>query len=147
MNFEADSNTIQGLLTSPRSYNIPRFQRDFSWEKSNYNEFLNDMLGQIQFINDNFEGSQYFLGNMLFLGGKTSEVVAIIDGQQRLTTVTILLASLRDSLSSLGDEAKDYAETTQEYLIKKIDGSPKRKIQTYSSYPYFTQTIQDFHTS
>ncbi|PAK30575.1 hypothetical protein CJ467_09690, partial [Bacillus velezensis] len=68
MNFEAMSDNIRGLFTATRTYKIPRFQRDFSWDQNNYNEFLNDMLSQISFNPDTakFETSQYFLGNMLF---------------------------------------------------------------------------------
>ncbi|MDG4953094.1 DUF262 domain-containing protein [Actinobacillus equuli] len=148
MNFNAENSTIKGLLSNPRSYQIPRFQRDFSWDKSNYNEFLTDMLGQIKVDNDVFHTSQYYLGNMLFLGENNSKFVEVIDGQQRLTTITILLAAIRNKLFDTKDEqAKEYANTIQnEYLVKKIDGQPQRKIQTYSSYPYFTQTIQDYYT-
>lgn len=159
MNFEAMSDNIRGLLTATRAYKIPRFQRDFSWDQNNYNEFLNDMLSQISF-NPNttkFETSQYFLGNMLFLGEKDKDLVEVVDGQQRLTTATILLAAIRNSLYAVKDQsiystkkieaARDYADTVQnEYLIKRIDGYPQRKVQTTSSYPYFTQTIQDYHT-
>ncbi|GEK34510.1 DUF262 domain-containing protein [Kurthia sibirica] len=159
MNFDAMSDNIRGLLTATRTYRIPRFQRDFSWDQNNYNEFLKDMLSQISFNpkTSKFETSQYFLGNMLFLGEKDTDLVEVVDGQQRLTTATILLAALRNSLYGVNDPtmyssdqiaaAHDYADTVQsEYLIKKIDGSPQRKIQTTSSYPYFTQTIQDYHT-
>lgn len=159
MNFEATSNNIKGVFTATRRYRIPRFQRDFSWEQSNYNEFLTDMLSQITFNTETnkFENSQYFLGNMLFLGRKESDLVEVIDGQQRITTITILLAALRDTLYKLSEIesneeeyrklAKSYADTIQdEYLIKRIDGEPQRKVETTSSFPYFTQTIQDYQT-
>ncbi|MGX8792704.1 DUF262 domain-containing protein [Oceanobacillus sp. M60] len=151
MDFDARSNSIKGLLTATRLYRIPRFQRDFSWEQNNYDEFLNDMLFQINFTDSKFKASQYYLGNMLFLGEKDEDFVEVIDGQQRLTTITILLAALRNTLFSISTEKDDsahaYAETIQnEYLIKKIDGENKRKLHTMSSYPYFTQTIQDYKT-
>lgn len=151
MNFEATSNTIKGLFGGTRVYQIPRFQRDFSWDKKNYEEFFEDMLSQILF-NDNFSTSEYYLGNMLFLGEKNKELVEVIDGQQRLTTITILLAALRNTLFSISKKEEDissaYAETIQtEYLIKKIDGKPQRKLETSTSYPYFTQTIQDYETA
>ncbi|MEG7841779.1 DUF262 domain-containing protein [Bacillus mobilis] len=161
MNFEAISDNIKGLFTSTRVYQIPRFQREFSWEQTNYNEFLNDMLSQITYNQETntFEDSQYFLGNMLFLGRKESELVEVVDGQQRITSITILLAALRNTLFNVSksdsdlytqdqkNAAHNYAETIQqEYLIKKIDGTPQRKVETTSSFPYFTQTIQDYET-
>lgn len=157
MNFDATGDNIRGLLTATRSYIVPRFQRDFSWDQNNYRELLDDLLTQIKYEDDpnsdsiTFETSHYYLGNMIFLGTRDKGSVEIIDGQQRLTTGTILLAAIRDSLFSTSevtdDLAYNYAETTQnEYLVKKIDGTPARKLKTTSSYPYFTQTIQRYNT-
>ncbi|HHE8780480.1 TPA: DUF262 domain-containing protein, partial [Haemophilus influenzae] len=148
MNFTSEGGSILSLLNHPRIYKIPRFQREFSWDKGNYKEFLDDMLEQITFSNNKFSTSQYYLGNMLFLGENNNFSVEVVDGQQRLTTITILLAVIRDYLFELNsDKSKAVAETTQEYLVKIIDGEAQRKIQTVSSYPYFTQTIQDYHTA
>lgn len=157
MNFDATGDNIRGLLTATRSYIVPRFQRDFSWDQNNYRELLDDLLTQITFEDDpnkdsiTFKTSHYYLGNMIFLGTRDRNSVEIIDGQQRLTTGTILLAAIRDSLFSISasndDLAFNYAETTQnEYLVKKIDGTPARKLKTTSSYPYFTQTIQHYNS-
>lgn len=149
MKFDARSENFRGVLTAARFYRIPRFQRDFSWDESNYHEFLFDLVSQIKTENNEYVATQYFFGNMLFLGEKEGESVEVVDGQQRLTTATILLAALRNTLYDTGDKkAKDYADTIQkDYLVKKIDGEPQRKLQTTSSYPYFTQTIQDHKTS
>jgi hypothetical protein len=149
VNFEARGSTIKAILTAARVYEIPRFQRDFSWDKKNYDEFLNDMLAQISFEGSQFKNSQYYLGSMLFFGEVNSDKVEVVDGQQRLTTITILFAALRNSLFDASqreqDEPYHYAATIQnEYLIKNIDGKPHRKLQTKTSYPYFTQTIQDY---
>lgn len=159
MGFEAVSENIRGLLSANKIYHIPRFQREFSWEVKNYKEILNDMLYQISVVKEGnltLATSQYFLGNMLFLGGKEKAEVAVVDGQQRLTTLTILLAAIRNKLYEINADknetpeikklAKAYGDTTQEYLIKRVDGEPKRIIQTSSTYPYFTQTIQDYDT-
>lgn len=151
MNFDADRDSIKGLLGTTRTYEIPRFQRDFSWETRHYSDFFYDMLSQLRFNDSKFETSQYYLGNMLFLGNKDDASVEVIDGQQRLTTTTILLAAIRDALFDIseteGDDAYEYANTIQsEYIVKKVDGKPQRKLKTKTSYPYFTQTIQDYAT-
>lgn len=148
LNFDASGDTFKGLLTSTRYYIIPRFQREFSWEKNNYKEFLDDIISQIKYENEKFFTNKYYLGNMIFLGTRDKESVQVIDGQQRLTTGTILLAALRNSLYEISedknDNAMNYAETIQkEYLVKKIDGTPQRKLETTTSFPYFAETIQD----
>jgi uncharacterized protein with ParB-like and HNH nuclease domain len=149
MKFDARSENFRGLLTAARYYKIPRFQRNFSWDRKNYKDFLFDLIDQIKNEDNKFIATQYFFGNMLFLGEKEAESVEVVDGQQRLTTATILLAALRNTLYDTNDQkAKDYADTIQkDYLVKKIDGEPQRKLQTTTSYPYFTQTIQDHETS
>lgn len=159
MGFQALSESIRDLLKGSRVYHVPRFQREFSWERRNHKELLNDMISQIS-IHDEKEytlnPSQYFLGNMLFLGDKDAPEVEVIDGQQRLTTLTILLAAIRNKLYEISDDStedenvknrsKDYADTTQEYLIKKTDGKAKKIIQASATYPFFTQTIQDYES-
>lgn len=149
MKFDARSENFRGLLSAVRNYKIPRFQRDFSWEDTNYRDFLFDLISQIKTEDNELVTTQYFFGNMLFLGEKEADSVEVVDGQQRLTTATILLAALRNTLYDIDDQkARDYADTIQkDYLVKKIDGEPQRKLQTASSYPYFTQTIQDHETS
>lgn len=149
MNFDATGDTFRGLLTATRVYQIPRFQRDFSWEKSNNEEFLDDLVGQVRYDNEkkSFDYRKYYLGNMIFLGTKDKDSVKVIDGQQRLTSGTILLAALRDSFKEISeikdDIAWNYADTIQsEYLVKKIDGYPQRKLETTTTFPYFAETIQ-----
>lgn len=148
MKFDASGETIKGLLGSTRIYEIPRFQRDFSWEKYNYEELLRDLQKQIKIKIDNgridFKTSGYYLGNMIFLGEKDKNRVKIIDGQQRLTTGTILLAAIRENLlETNNNQAKKYADTIQKkYIAEEIDGELQRKLES-SAYPYFAQTIQN----
>lgn len=82
---------------------------------------------------------------MILLGKSNDNTVEVIDGQQRITTITILLAALRNSLKSLKDkEANDIADMIQSnYIVKKIDGVANRVLETNSSYPFFANHIQD----
>lgn len=145
MGFEAQGKTVMSLINSHRTFSIPRFQRDFSWDKHNYDEFYRDILNQLSFTNNEIEVEKYFLGNMIFLGSKDEKIVEVIDGQQRLTTITIVLAAIRNKLLSIDSkEAKDIANTTQnEYIIKSIDGQTYRRLEPKTSFPYFANTIQD----
>ena len=68
-------------------YEIPRFQRPYSWTAENLEDFLRDV------VDDNDDG--YFIGPMVaYKTGKDKS--AIVDGQQRITTVTLTLCGLRD---------------------------------------------------
>lgn len=84
-------------------YLIPRFQRPYSWTLDNVGDFWTDTMQS---------GSpDYFIGSVIVYETgdvkeqrRSSPQYAIVDGQQRLTTITILLAAIRDSLRGLGDD-------------------------------------------
>ena len=77
---------------------IPLFQRPYSWKKVNWQTLWDDMLVQY----DMDEKSAHFMGTIVSVPARSVPVgvskYLIIDGQQRLTTLSLLLAALRDSV-------------------------------------------------
>lgn len=73
-------------------YRIPRFQRPYSWERSNVEEFWNDAIVENE--------SDYFIGNFVVYADKNA--FGVVDGQQRLTTITLLLCALRNAFKAEG---------------------------------------------
>lgn len=77
---------------------IPLFQRPYSWRLPNWKTLWDDVLVQY----DSDEKSAHFMGTIVSVPARSVPVgvskYLIIDGQQRLTTVSILLAALRDTL-------------------------------------------------
>lgn len=70
---------------------IPRFQRPYDWDRDNLTEFWNDLKDRTD--------PDYFMGSMVVFGDqKERNLLSIVDGQQRITTITIMLAILRNSL-------------------------------------------------
>lgn len=145
MKFEATGKAIRSLLSEHDQLIIPRFQRDFSWDKHNYEELLDDLLSQITYKDGKYIESSYFLGNMIFLGGRSEKSLEVIDGQQRLTTITILLAAIRNTLHNTENNfAEEIAKTIQDYyIIKNNYGEVRRRLEPKSSFPYFGNIIQD----
>ncbi len=124
---------IAGLL-GRAWYAIPRFQRPFGWDNENIDDFLEDVVQR--------GGEDYFIGSMVvYEDGKTT--YAVVDGQQRLTTITLMLCALRDAFDELGNT--DSAEGLQG-LIERRDLQAKLKfiLQTPSGYPYFQDVIQRY---
>ena len=76
--------TIGSILNiKNKQYEIPRFQREYSWEKKHYKEFLEDMISNISVNEDSLIVNQYFMGTMLFVGDKdrpTKDPVYVVDG-------------------------------------------------------------------
>lgn len=124
---------------------IPRFQRDYSWEKKNCEEFLDDILKGLACKDGKLETSSYFLGTMLFIGNfdeKNNKEIQVVDGQQRITTITILFSAISDIFREKGENK--LSELIFDYIMTSDDdGNPVRIIKSESSYPYFSFFIQD----
>ena len=135
MKIESTDQDIRTLLSSGY-YKIPRFQRPYSWERENIEEFWDDIIRESPI--------DYFIGSMVVFktGG---HYYGVVDGQQRLTTITILLCVLRNSLEKLN--FKDYAEGINGLIERKnIDNIPEFILTPESSYPFFQDHIQKWGT-
>ncbi|GHR61628.1 hypothetical protein VN1266_11620 [Helicobacter pylori] len=98
---------------------IPIYQRLYSWEKEQCKQLWDDIIE----IGGNDKMDGHFIGSILYvLDGIThsNNVLLIIDGQQRLTTITLLLTALRNHLSDKRKEIEDH------YLINSDKDGDKR---------------------
>ena len=115
--FTAKPLALGSLLSAPYAFQVPSFQRPFSWTTKEAGQLLDDLTVALdeRGDGDHVGGDGYFLGAMLltepppavplFPAAGTARRHDIIDGQQRLVTVTILLAVLRDVLAQRGTPA------------------------------------------
>ena len=97
----SDAKTINDLLRE--KYTLDYYQREYRWQKNQVTDLIDDLTSK--FFNNYQEGDQrnqvesydhYFLGSMIV--SKTKARWFIVDGQQRLTTLTLLLIKLRQLL-------------------------------------------------
>ena len=145
MNIKPADKTIKALLKSGRQFMIPRFQRDYSWEKKNCEEFLDDIIKCLKCKDGKLETTSYFLGTMLFIGNfdeKSDKEIQVVDGQQRITTITILFSVISDIFREKGED--NLSKLIFSYIMTSDDdGNEVRIIKSESSYPYFSYYIQD----
>jgi uncharacterized protein with ParB-like and HNH nuclease domain len=130
MKIESRDQSIGDLLTSGY-YVIPRFQRPYSWDSENISDFWADTI--VNRANDYFIGSMvvYTLGERKF---------GVVDGQQRLTTIMILLSVVRDRLEERG--FKDQADGLHKLIEREnIENQKEFVLQTQTSYPYFQDRV------
>jgi hypothetical protein len=80
------------LFTAEFDFAIPDYQRPYSWGKDETLQLLDDLAGAL----DRDVDEPYFLGSIVLVKEKGVPSSEVIDGQQRLTTLTILFAVLRD---------------------------------------------------
>jgi uncharacterized protein with ParB-like and HNH nuclease domain len=115
-------------------YRIPRFQRPYSWERENIEDFWNDtILGA---------DIDYFIGSMVVFKER-SGTFGVVDGQQRLTTITMILAAIRNVFQQ---ERLQPLALGIHRLIERadIDNKDQYILQTETSYPYLQEYIQKF---
>ena len=86
------------------------------------------------------EPGGYFIGSMVVYI-ESDDCYGLVDGQQRLTTITILLAAIRNELRALSEE--DEAKGVQTLIERKdLSNQERFVLETETSYPYLQGQIQ-----
>lgn len=114
MELNAFPRTVQDILAAQKIYTIPRFQREYSWEKEELLVLWADILGALEYKDNVLSSSDYFIGSLVLVGNDHSEELEVVDGQQRLTTISIILVALEKAFLSAGD--KGVAEGARNYF-------------------------------
>jgi len=96
MNFNTSNQTLRQLLGNGLLYRVPPFQRDYSWTDEEWDDLWQDILGL--FAEDG--ETAHYMG-YLVLQSSNNKQFDIIDGQQRLTTISILILAALDHLQKL----------------------------------------------
>ena len=132
VNIKPIDRTIRQLLESG-FYKIPRFQRPYSWERTHVEDFWDDAVVS--------EDLDYFIGSfVMYPNSKDSNTLMMVDGQQRLTTITILLAVIRNAFDVIGDS--ELARGIQKRIeTEDIDNKRMYILQSETSYPYLQEHI------
>jgi len=115
---------IKDIFCDKFLFSIPLYQRPYDWEEEETGELLEDLLGCLE-SSSSEELNPYFLGSIVLIKHEDSPEAQIIDGQQRLTTLTILLAVLREVISD-----KEYTDELREFIYQK----GRKLTQTPNSY-------------
>ena len=84
--------TLGELITTPTGFRLPWFQRAYSWRTEQVARLLGDMIEAIA----GGEGEEFLLGTLMLAEVPGRDRLAIVDGHQRIMTLTILAAVLRD---------------------------------------------------
>ncbi|MFT2678321.1 DUF262 domain-containing protein [Helicobacter pylori] len=121
---EADKNTLLKFIKGNQKNQlvIPIYQRLYSWEKEQCKQLWDDIIK----IGGNDKMDGHFIGSILYVLDRithSNNALFIIDGQQRLTTITLLLIALRNHWSDKRKEIED------NYLINSDkDGDKKFRL-------------------
>lgn len=138
--FKAEERTVREILSKKEVlFQIPRNQRDYVWEDKQWKELGNDILDCIEYVDDKFINNEYFIGSCVFEKHKKN-VEYIVDGQQRLTTLTIILSVLYDIFEELNHTK--VLEGIYSYLYKtNDDGEQYLSIKNENLEPYYSEVV------
>lgn len=142
MNLSAYPRTIKDILTLNRKYVIPRFQREYSWTKLELNTFWDDIIHQINITKSVLGTNDYFIGALVLVGDDSKdEIFNVVDGQQRLTTITILFSALTQILKDIDD---GLSKSCYSYVEGKDgDFKPFFKLENENPKPFLQRRIQN----
>lgn len=127
MEFRTKDLRLEQVFTDKNMYEVPNFQRDFSWQEKQYDDFILDVKKSVRLsfnesnnkIEFNTEEVDYFFGTILLVGDGTKPNVEkpykVIDGQQRLTTMTLFLACIKDIIDEYNEDKDSEDKYAHEY--------------------------------
>lgn len=153
------SRTFEEMFKHPVRYEIPFFQRNYAWDRPQWKQLdddieeqiLKDVLGKIkdegkevntEIIRDYLYDYEHFFGAIVVLEKPNADPALkcfhVIDGQQRITTVYLLIAVVVEQLkrkSDLSEKAKEYINALEGLLKNQINtsGDDYKKLKVFSN--------------
>lgn len=109
---KATHTDLTKLISNPVQYYVPIFQRKYSWERKNCIKLLSDIIR----VAKDESRPCHFIGSIIYLAKNDSQHASaikeylIIDGQQRLTTLSILLLALSDYTRKMITDKEEYSK-------------------------------------
>lgn len=126
--------TLKALIQGEKQFRVPIWQRQYTWRKSQHQQLWNDILGQYALLREEISPSAagHFLGSFVLSPVDPTasgvQTFLVVDGQQRLTTLMLVLCALRDA--SAVDDAKAVERFNKLYLVNEFQaGEPYYRLQ------------------
>jgi alkylated DNA nucleotide flippase Atl1 len=104
-----------------QQFQVPLYQRTYSWSEKQLEQLWSDILEQADLLSTGGDGSTHFLGSVVLAPSPLNEATfprwLVVDGQQRLTTLSLALAAIRDHREAM--EPEEAERIGEDYLINK----------------------------
>lgn len=141
----SDPFSVSRLFEETYPLVIPRWQRDYSWEPDDqvkvFLEDLTEFFEEARHVRHRY----YLLGQVIVVGNDSDEF-EVVDGQQRMTTLFLLLTALHNSLSSQFDP-QNTAEATTFTSLHKCIADDSSRVRLQSPFQEGTQVLQHLFSS
>jgi Protein of unknown function DUF262/Protein of unknown function (DUF1524) len=141
MKIEAHECPIGDVLSDRFRFTIPLYQRPYAWTTDEAGEMLEDLLTAALSEASLADTDPYFLGSVVLVKDELSADAEVIDGQQRLTTLTILLSVIRDFLPDQYAASIEGRIFQQGDPIKQTVDQPRLRLRAQDQW-FFENHIQ-----
>lgn len=111
--FDTKTTGFQELIGNGKKYIIPEFQRDFSWKEEHWEDLWQDL---VDIYEDKEE--QHYMGAIVLQNTDNNKTFIVVDGQQRITTLSLFILSIAKSLKDLIENKVDVKNNEERF--KKI---------------------------
>lgn len=131
---KAMETSLAGVLEGKKQYQVPLYQRVYSWGTKQLDQLWDDVV-ELAATRREEPRANHFIGSLVLATSPDFNAVGlakllVVDGQQRLTTLTLLLAALRDHLAETGNTERAEGIHAQ-YLVNVYDtGKPTKVLPT-----------------
>lgn len=105
---EAHDKLIREIFEGSYQFEIPDYQRPYAWTTEQATELFDDLYSAMQDARVSGASSQYFLGSIVLIKNDRDPKSSVVDGQQRLSTLTMLFAVLRTVMPDAADDITDF---------------------------------------
>lgn len=123
----AETKNFQSIMTESRKLKIPQYQRDYSWSEEQWEELFNDILKGKKNKN------KHYMGALVFINRKDN-ILEVVDGQQRLTTIAIMIHSVIKFINYLVESEINKEENLERInIIKSYIGKKSSKDLTWEN--------------
>jgi uncharacterized protein with ParB-like and HNH nuclease domain len=133
------------LIGNGKTYRVPSFQRDYSWDEENWEDLWQDIL----VLHNNPDSSHYMGALVLQNSSASDKEFTIIDGQQRLATLSIIAIAVIEKIQKLveQEEQKEANQERQEILRRTYLSDRDPRSLRYSSKIILNENNNDFYQS
>lgn len=119
---KASETTVRDVLQGEKQYVVPLYQRRYSWERKDDKDPLNQLWDDIMSLDGSDPASTHFLGSVVIAPSPSNTPAGVVrwlvvDGQQRLTTLSLLLCAIRDHVQQ--DDPRLAEKIHEHYLVNK----------------------------
>jgi uncharacterized protein with ParB-like and HNH nuclease domain len=142
--FDTSTVTFSDIVSNSKIYKVPIYQRDYSWKEEHWEDLWNDII--LLTKDSNKDKQNHYLGSIVLqtIGDK---VFQIIDGQQRIATISFIALAVLKNIQSLIEKDIEKESNIQRYEILRTNflGSKDATSLNYSSKLFLNENNNGFY--